>query len=795
MSCEKQPSSTDPSGPPESPERRDFLKRMGLAATGAAIACPQLAMGEQDSGGGHGGGPSDPIGVLVDLSACVGCRLCEYACKKANGLEAGAVESYDDQSVFEQMRRPAPDAFTVVNAWDSADDGQSPVYAKLNCMHCNYPACVSACIVGALRKQDNGAVTYDAWKCIGCRYCMVACPFQLPAYSYDDALTPQVMKCQFCFGRTSDDQLPACVEACPRQAMSFGRRDDLLTLAHERIGQHPDRYVAHVYGEHEIGGTSWLYLSPVPFEQVGFQPLGDKAPPALTETIQHSVFKFGLPPLMVYGVLGAAMFLTRPRPSHGDRSNALARATDRRGERANPGSPNAGEPMLDVAPADARRHGRAHAGRRAGPRDPGADESMLSVAASDAMDLVEPEIHVAEPREVAHEAHDHEPAPVRRKFFTPGVFVLIGLAAIGMGFVAYRFIFGLGASTNLNQQFPWGIWIAIDVASGVALAAGGFTAAALAHVFHRHHYHAIARPALLTAMLGYTFVSLGLQADLGRYYNVWHPMIMWQGNSVLFEVGLCVMAYLTVLYLEFTPIACERLMTLTDRFPRISRLAAFVRSKVMRVMFLLVIAGCVLSCLHQSSLGNLMVIAPYKLHPLWWSPGLALLFLLSAIAVGFPMVIWESLFASWSLKLKPEMNVLGPLARYVPILLGLYLAVKLGDMIWRGTYVHLVEMSPQSICWLIEVIVGVMIPIAMMLSRRVRQSPRLLFTAATLIVLGVMFNRVNVFLVGYSPPFAEGSYFPALAEIAVTVGLIATLMLCYRALVTYLPIISVPRTK
>ncbi|MAE61679.1 MAG: Ni/Fe-hydrogenase cytochrome b subunit [Planctomycetaceae bacterium] len=385
---------------------------------------------------------------------------------------------------------------------------------------------------------------------------------------------------------------------------------------------------------------------------------------------------------------------------------------------------------------------------------------------------------------------DHAPAPVRRKFLTPGVLVLLGLALTGLGFATYRFIFGLGASTNLDQQHPWGIWIAIDVASGVALAAGGFTTAALAHVFHRHHYHAIARPALLTAMLGYTFVSLGLQADLGRYYNVWHPMIMWQGNSVLFEVGLCVMAYLTVLYLEFTPVACERFLSEPKRFPRISRIAAFVHGKLERFMFLLVIAGCVLSCLHQSSLGNLMVIAPNKLHPLWWSPILALLFLLSAIAVGFPMVIWESLFASWSLKLKPEMSILGPLARYVPMLLGIYLIVKLGDMAWRGTYVYLAEMSPQSVCWLIEIFVGVIIPIAMMLSRRVRQSPRLIFAAATMIVLGVVFNRVNVFLVGYSPPFTEGSYVPAVAEIAVTIGLIATLMLCYRALATIFPVIS-----
>jgi len=290
-----------------------------------------------------------------------------------------------------------------------------------------------------------------------------------------------------------------------------------------------------------------------------------------------------------------------------------------------------------------------------------------------------------------HAEHHEEPMPVRQKFLTPGVKALLGLAMTGLAFGLYRFIFGLGAVTNLDQQHPWGLWIGIDVASGVALAAGGFTSAFLAHVLHREKYHAIARPALLTAMLGYTFVVIGLQADLGRYYNVWHPLIMWQGNSVLFEVGICVMCYLTVLYLEFAPIACERMIVEEERFPRLSRLAKFANGKFEKVMFVLVIAGCTLSCLHQSSLGNLMVIAPSKLHPLWWTPFSPLLFLLSAIAVSFPMVIWESLVAAWSLKLKPEMDVLGPLARFVPLTLGIYLAAKLADMVWRGTYVYLGE--------------------------------------------------------------------------------------------------------
>ena len=267
------------------------------------------------------------------------------------------------------------------------------------------------------------------------------------------------------------------------------------------------------------------------------------------------------------------------------------------------------------------------------------------------------------------------PAPLEWQFFTPGVFLLLTLTFIMFCVAAYRFIFGLEAVTNLDQQHPWGIWIAFDVATGVALAAGGFTTAALAHIIHSEHYLAIVRPALLTAMLGYTFVGIGLMFDLGRYYNIWHPMLpgMWQGSSVLFEVGICVICYLAVLYIEFVPILCDRLED-DVRWPTLSRIGAFVNRVLGKFLFILIIAGVVLSCLHQSSLGNLLVIAPSKFHDLWDTPILSLLFLLSAFMVGFPMVIFESMFASWSLNLKPEMAVLSPLAKYVVFLTGLYLA-------------------------------------------------------------------------------------------------------------------------
>ncbi len=408
-------------------------------------------------------------------------------------------------------------------------------------------------------------------------------------------------------------------------------------------------------------------------------------------------------------------------------------------------------------------------------------------------------------------SHAEEALPVEKPLFTPGVFLLLGLMAVGFGFAVYRYIYGLGAMTNLNDQYPWGIWIGVDVASGVALAAGGFTTSALAHIFHREHYHAIVRPALLTAMLGYTFVGMSLMVDLGKYYNIWHPILpsMWQGNSALFEVAMCVMAYLTVLYLEFVPILVEGLKGKLNLPAPLDRLRGPVESLLKqgwvqqivelagrffgKIMFLLIIAGVVLSCMHQSSLGALMAIAPYKVHPLWYSPVMTLLFLMSAIAVGYPMVIFESMWASRAFGRKPEMEILTPLAKLIPFLIGAYIVAKISDLVIRDAYVYLFDGSFQSMMFIVEFGFGVLLPFFLLLSERVRRSPTGLFTCAALyVILGVLLNRINVFVVAYKPPYAEGPYVPSIGEIAITVAMISALILCYRVIVSILPVLPAP---
>lgn len=395
----------------------------------------------------------------------------------------------------------------------------------------------------------------------------------------------------------------------------------------------------------------------------------------------------------------------------------------------------------------------------------------------------------------------HKPTPIEKKYFTP---VVIGLAVIalnGMLFLLARFIFGIGAVTNLDNQHPWGIWIGVDVAAGVALAAGGFTTAALGHIMHKDQYHAIIRPALLTAALGYTFVAVSVMIDLGRPYFIWHPLLMWNGSSVLFEVGICVMIYLTVLYIEFLPIVTERFIGRVN-LPGFLKKFNQSTDKLLRVldkglektMFIFIIAGVVLSCLHQSSLGTLMVIAGPKMHPLWQTPILPLLFLLSAISVGFPMVIMESLITSRSFNLKPETHILSDLGSMVAPLLGIYLAFKIGDMVIRQTFVYLTEFSTASVMFTLELLLGIVIPLRIFLSRSLSRTPLGLFIASVLVVLGVLMNRINNFLVAYTPPYEVHPYFPSFGEISVTLGFVALEVLFFRFFVIQLPIVSVPDT-
>jgi Ni/Fe-hydrogenase subunit HybB-like protein len=255
---------------------------------------------------------------------------------------------------------------------------------------------------------------------------------------------------------------------------------------------------------------------------------------------------------------------------------------------------------------------------------------------------------------------------------------------------------------------------------------------------------------------------------------------------------MCVMCYLTVLYIEFIPVFCERFIG-HPAWPRLGRICSAVNRIVDKTMFLFLVLGVAISCLHQSSLGHIMVLAPSKLHPLWYTPILSLLFLLSAIMVGFPTVIFASICGSWALGIRPPMRTLGCLAKYVPFLLSVYLAFKVGDMFARRSFVHLGEGSLESAMFVLEMLAGLIVPFVMTLFARVRNSPHLLCLAAGLVMFGVILNRTNVYLVGYQPVNVTTVYFPSLAEWGLTIGAVAALCVCWRALVTYFPVVSRPR--
>lgn len=388
--------------------------------------------------------------------------------------------------------------------------------------------------------------------------------------------------------------------------------------------------------------------------------------------------------------------------------------------------------------------------------------------------------------------------PIRNPFWTPGVWCLLAIMLAGFLAGLYRIVYGLQASTNLSDHFPWGIWIAYDVEGRVALSAGGFTMAALTYIFNRRKYQRIVRSALLTAMLGYTFSVVALLLDLGRYYNAWHPIMpsMWQGNSVLFEVGLCVMAYLTVLYIEFSPAFFERFAGRV-RFPgTLSRLNGIANTLLRhgetvtpRFMFLFLILGVVLSCMHQSALGSLILIAPYKTSPLWFTPILPLLFLLSAVAVGFPVLVFEQLYAAWAFRRRPPMELLSSLAGLAAVFLGIYGLAKISDFIMRGAYTHLFPLNTASIMLTAESLLGLLAPLIMLIIPRVRRSPGLLCVACSLVMSGVVLNRVNVFLVAYRPPYMARAYVPSVIEVLVSLGLTAGMIFAYRVMVSIFPVL------
>ena len=364
---------------------------------------------------------------------------------------------------------------------------------------------------------------------------------------------------------------------------------------------------------------------------------------------------------------------------------------------------------------------------------------------------------------------------LQKSFESKGMRLLLLLVGLGIVATIYRFAVGLGASTHLTDDLPWGLWVAVDVLSGVALAAGGFAITAAVYIFNMKKYKSIARPAILTAFVGYAIVLVGLAIDVGKPISAWRPLIFWQPHSVMFEVFWCITIYTTVLAFEFAPAFLERVKWETPL-------------KIIHVLhYPLVIAGIVLSFLHQSSLGGFFLIMPSKLSHLWYTPNLPYLFYLSAIAAGLAMVSVEGIISTRALKRNvDEMPILQGLGRGARITLIIYLVAKIADMTYQGNWPLLFAGTKASLFWSVELIVGVIVPIVLYSMKSVRESENGLLVTSGLVLFGVVLNRFDVNF--FAQAGTDTLYFPSIWEFLVTFGLISAIILAYRLAVMHLPV-------
>lgn len=365
------------------------------------------------------------------------------------------------------------------------------------------------------------------------------------------------------------------------------------------------------------------------------------------------------------------------------------------------------------------------------------------------------------------------------KLLSGGGTIALLLAILGIGVALYRLVFGLGATTNLSDEYPWGLWISFDVMIGVALAAGGFTTTLAAYILGWKKYKAVVRPAILTAFLGYALVAAGVFLDIGKPWAIWHALIMWQPRSMLFEVAICVMLYLTVLFLEFSPNLFEGL--------GMPGAAKFMRHPA--VLWPLVIAGIILSFGHQNSLGGLFLLMPHKLSHLWWSPLMNYWFYLSAFAVGLAMVSFETIVSHRTFKMEQPLALLDGLARGTAIALAVYLGARFIDLAMRGNLGLIASSGKASALFLVEVVGLGIVPMVLLFSPGVRKSVSGILWSQVLVIAGVIMNRFNVAFLTQSTG-ATGGYFPAWTEIALSIGLVSLAVFAYRAAVVYLPIMS-----
>jgi formate dehydrogenase iron-sulfur subunit len=713
--------------------------------------------------------------TLVDITKCIGCRACQVACKQWNERDGEHTE-YQSDLGFQNPATLSAKTYTLITFHELPDEnapgGLNYLFTMRRCLHCLEPACASACPTTALNRQPDGPVTYNADKCIGCRYCIWACPWGVPTAEWD-SLAPKIQKCTHCADR--DDQptplsrngqaftaletkqfresivVPACVKACPADALRFGEREEMLNEARQRISTQPGKYVDHVYGEKEAGGTSVLYLSSVPFAKLGFPEVDTKPYPAVSKSAIHAV-----PPAVI--ALGA---------------------------------------VLGGIYAFLKRRTAAIAGASAN----------------------------------ATSSHDHhvEFEPIQHPLFTRFNSIMLLLVIFGLISLVARFVMGLGGSTHLSNTYAWGLWIVFDLV-WIAVAAGAFASAGIIYVFQRKDLYSLGRAAVLMGLLSYSFVTVTLIADLGLPWHFYQLGLQAPESSAMFEVSWCVGLYVTILLLEFLPVpldyfgmrkakdlwerwsgvyvACvvtlfvyllSRNLTYTLAAAVVFSLLAWVLGGKRKTAepIMLAIAAVTLSTMHQSSLGSLFLLMPDKLGPQWWSPVMPVSFFLSSIAAGTALVIVVEMWMAkgWNRQLRiSQLASMGQITFWSMLV---YLLFRLADMFVRGQFAGAFS-GKLGILFTLEILLGGILPVLLLSRRALRMRPEILFWGALLATLGVVFNRINVVLLamdlkGPMPQNAPASYSPSIFEWGISVGLIAATIFLFGLGARLLPLL--PKEK
>ncbi len=701
--------------------------------------------------------PAPIRSTLIDITNCIGCRACQVACKHWNDRDGEETEFLGENLGFQNPAALSAQTLTLISFHETADEsspgGVRSDFVMQRCLHCLEPACVSACPTTALERRPDGPVVYEASQCIGCRYCIWACPWDVPTADWTSR-APKINKCTHCADRTDQPApatrnaepygeelkgrfldtiaVPACVKACPADALRYGEREEMLKEARRRMAGRPGRYVDHIYGEKEAGGTSVLYLSAVPFEKLGFPKLGPKPYPSYTSLALRAV----APAVIAVGsALGITAFLIKRRQA------ALAEAS---------------------AGAGASDHG-----------------------------------------------HHVEFERLEGKLMTPFNWAMLALVALGLVSLVARFILGLGGSTGLSDTYPWGLWIVFDLV-WIAIAAGAFATAGLIYVFQRKDLYSLGRSAVFMGLLSYSFVTVTLVADLGLPWNSYQLALQAPDHSAMFEVSWCVGLYVTVLLFEFLPVVFERrgmarsaalwqrwsgvyvaaaaalFVYMLSRNPLYAALTAAIFGCLAWVFraregrfepIILAIAAVTLSTMHQSSLGSLFLLMPTMVAPQWWSPVMPVSFFLSSIAAGTALVILMEMWIAkgWHRPLRmPQLAALGRITFWALLV---YFAFRLGDLLVRGQLAGAFS-GPHAGLFAAELVLGGLLPLALLSRAELRLKRSVLLCGSLLAAGGVVLNRVNVVLLAMHPrgpmPWkAPSSYTPSLVEWGISVGLLA----------------------